>query len=356
MVVLCHTREVAIQTWNCALQLANGTGLKCHIIHGGGGSKVYRVQERKLADGCDLLVATPGMLVVLLLSIPFTNTIAGRLVELLGGPERSRLTLKELQLMIFDEADILLTTPFDEVLAGIRNRAPVLRKYTMWFCASSLTQAAVDCMQDNWLVPQEPAETLDDLHPFYTSQDAVWLASQNEDWYDHIASKTATSFVEARVETRLEATRDLVREFSTENFLTLVNETALVDQTAAIMRQEWTVATSSLHGKCTQQHREKSMREFNRGESRILVATIRHFSHGIDLPQVSRLIFLRLPDTMAVYRSAAGRVGRLGRPATIHVFYDQANLQEVEMFRNISSGNVDKAEFSLRDALPHEKQ
>ena len=153
MVVICHTREVAIQTWNCALQLLNGTGLKCHISHGGGGWKVYGVQFNQLANRYNLHVSTPGMLVVLLRSIKFTNTIAGRPVDLLSRPEHSRLTLVDLELMIFDEADTLLATLFDEELARIRDRAPVLRSYTMWFCVSSITQTSVDCMLKDWPFP-----------------------------------------------------------------------------------------------------------------------------------------------------------------------------------------------------------
>ena len=61
--VLAPTRELASQIFEEALKIANRSGATCACIYGGA---KLRPQLLELADGADLLVATPGRLIDLI--------------------------------------------------------------------------------------------------------------------------------------------------------------------------------------------------------------------------------------------------------------------------------------------------
>ncbi len=100
-VVLCPTRELALQVAEEATQLLSGSQVVVFCVHG----KVsLGPQQRALAEGVDLLVATPG-----------------RCRELL---ESSALDLSRVRHVVLDEADRMLDLGFEPQVRAIIDATP----------------------------------------------------------------------------------------------------------------------------------------------------------------------------------------------------------------------------------------
>ncbi|KAF4702677.1 DEAD-box ATP-dependent RNA helicase, partial [Perkinsus olseni] len=94
--VLAPTRELASQIFAEARKFCFGTGIRAVVVYGGA---EIRLQLRELERGCDLLVGTPG-----------------RLTDLI---ERYRVSLSQVNCLIFDEADRMLDMGFEPQIRRI---------------------------------------------------------------------------------------------------------------------------------------------------------------------------------------------------------------------------------------------
>lgn len=100
ILVVCPTRELAIQIFDEARKFCYRSMLRPCVIYGGG---PIRDQVEQIGRGCDLLIATPG-----------------RLVDIMKRPHI--LSLRRLKYMVIDEADELLdddwSGPLEHILTG----------------------------------------------------------------------------------------------------------------------------------------------------------------------------------------------------------------------------------------------
>ena len=87
--IITPTRELAIQIYNEARKFAQGSNIKAVVAYGGT-STGY--QARKLQQGCNILVATPG--------------------RLLDNVEKGRVSFKNLEFLVLDEADRMMDMGF----------------------------------------------------------------------------------------------------------------------------------------------------------------------------------------------------------------------------------------------------
>ncbi len=100
VVIVCPTRELAVQIFNEARKFCYRTMLRPCVIYGGG---PIREQVEQLQKGCDILIASPG-----------------RLIDFMDRP--AVLTLRRLRYMVIDEADEMLhddwQEDFTKILSG----------------------------------------------------------------------------------------------------------------------------------------------------------------------------------------------------------------------------------------------
>lgn len=97
VVVVCPTRELAVQIFNEARKFCYRTMLRPCVVYGGA---AIRDQEAQLQKGCDVLIATPG-----------------RLVDFMNRP--NVLTLRRVRYMVVDEADEMLMDDWKDDLNTI---------------------------------------------------------------------------------------------------------------------------------------------------------------------------------------------------------------------------------------------
>jgi translation initiation factor 4A len=93
---------------------------------------------------------------------------------------------------------------------------------------------------------------------------------------------------------------------------------------------------SAMHSELPQQERDKVMKEFRLGASRVLVTTDL-LARGIDVYQVSLVINYDIPKQKETYIHRIGRSGRFGRKGTAINFVtpeDKDELESIQKFYN----------------------
>ena len=284
MLVLAPTRELAAQIAKSAEAYGRFMRLSVGVIFGGvPNSKSVRT----VARGLDVLVATPG-----------------RLLDLI---DQRALTLRELEILVLDEADQMLDLGFIHALKRIVALVPPKRQ-TLFFSATM--PKAIRELADRYL--SNPAEV--SVTPAATTveriEQSVTMVNQ--------AEKTALL---AMVLGREPVERALVFSRTKHG----------ADKIVRLLEAAG-IPASAIHGNKSQAQRERALALFRSGEVNILVATD-IAARGIDIPGVSHVVNFDLPDVPEQYVHRIGRTARAGADGIAIAFCspdERANLRDIE--------------------------
>jgi len=263
MLVLAPTRELASQIAASAQTYGRFMHLSVGVIFGGvPNSKSLRT----VARGLDVLVATPG-----------------RLLDLI---DQRALSLRDLEILVLDEADQMLDLGFIHALKRIVSLVPVKRQ-TLFFSATM--PKSIKELADRYLT--NPAEVA--VTPVAKTADRVQqkvvLVNQSE--------KTAllTIFLQSE-----ETERTLVFSRTKHGADKIVR-----------MLEAAGIAANAIHGNKSQAQRERAIADFRSGKVPVLIATD-IAARGIDIPGVSHVINYDLPEVPEQYVHRIGRTARAG--------------------------------------------
>ncbi|MFW5796855.1 MAG: DEAD/DEAH box helicase, partial [Alkalispirochaeta sp.] len=118
VLIVAPTRELAVQIKEEADMLAEKLPLKAEVFHGGVG---YGAQEHALDQGCQIMVGTPG-----------------RILDL---SQTGKLPLKDVKIMVIDEADRLFDMGFyPDIRRMMRRMRPREERLNMLFSATLSTR------------------------------------------------------------------------------------------------------------------------------------------------------------------------------------------------------------------------
>jgi ATP-dependent RNA helicase RhlE len=263
MLVLAPTRELASQIAASAETYGRFMRLSVGVIFGGvPNSKSVRT----VARGLDVLVATPG-----------------RLLDLI---DQRALSLRDLEILVLDEADQMLDLGFIHALKRIVSLVPT-RRQTLFFSATM--PKAIKELADKYLT--DPAEVA--VNPVSKTADRVEqkvvLVNQPE--------KTALLTIFLQTE-------------ATERTLVFSRTKHGADKIVRMLGAAG-IAANAIHGNKSQAQREKAIREFRSGEVPVLIATD-IAARGIDIRGVSHVINYDLPEVPEQYVHRIGRTARAG--------------------------------------------
>ncbi|MDX7841860.1 DEAD/DEAH box helicase [Aeromonas caviae] len=262
--VLVPTRELASQVSAALQEIADGLGVRLLTLCGG---VAQEWQERELALGPQLLVATPG-----------------RLRDLLA---QQTLGLGALRMLVLDEADRLLEMGFWPDIQWLMKAMPEARQQ-MLFSATlpvELESLASGLLQDPVRIEAEPLNSLvSDI------EERLYLVNRSSKVPALIALLEAGEWPQALV------------------FISARDDADGVAKKLA--RAGMTVAV--LHGHKDQATREQALADFKEGRVRVLVATDL-MARGIHVEALPVVINLDLPDHAPVYVHRIGRTARAGQ-------------------------------------------
>lgn len=263
--ILCPTRELAIQVAEELAELGDPKGVRVLPIYGGA---PMGPQLAQLKAGCDVVAGTPG--------------------RVLDHIRRRTLRLVHVHIAVLDEADEMLSMGFWEEVTAIMDQLPSQRQ-TFLFSAT---------------LPDEIRKTaksyLKDPIGIDISRDELTVEG-----ITNIAYET---------DDRLPKPRNLLYILEVErpdSAIIFCNTRDDTNTVANFLRRQGFHAYA-LSGDLAQKDRERIMNRMKRGELQYLVATD-IAARGIDISDLSHVVLYSLPDFTEVYVHRVGRTGRAGK-------------------------------------------
>lgn len=107
---------------------------------------------------------------------------------------------------------------------------------------------------------------------------------------------------------------------------------------------------SAMHGDMEQPDRERIMKEFRAGNSRVLITTD-VWARGLDVPQVSLVINYDLPNNRELYIHRIGRSGRFGRKGVAINFVKADDIRILRDIEQYYSTQIDEMPMNVADLI-----
>lgn len=262
--VIVPTRELALQYATEAQKIGRDRGVKVFAILGG---EKMALQQAKLRDGVQFLVATPGRLI---------DFIYNRLID-----------LSQVKSLVLDEADEMLSMGFYEDLEFIM-QCLVQQHQTLLFSATmppAIRKLALRHMKE----PLEIALTHDRRSP---------------EGIDHL-------FIYCSPRERDGCLEEAIRSMEPKQCLIFCRSRIEVERLARYLKDSFD-KVDYLHGGMSQGARSVMTARVRSGKIHILVATD-IAARGLDFTNVSHVFMYHLPNDPEVYVHRAGRTGRFFR-------------------------------------------
>lgn len=300
VLVLCPTRELALQVTDEFEKLAKYKKIKCVTVYGG--DPIER-QIRALKVGAHVVVGTPG-----------------RVIDHL---ERGTLQLENVKVAILDEADEMLDMGFREDIETILEELPFDRQTLLFSATMSKPILAI-------------------IQKF-----------QNEPVIIKVVRKELTAenieqlYYEIKASAKLEVMCRLIDFYNLQLMLVFCNTKKKADEVVAELIERGYKA-EAIHGDLNQRQREKVMKQFREGAINILVATD-VAARGIDVSGVDAVFNYDIPLDPEYYVHRIGRTGRAGKSGKAFTFVvgrEFIRLREIQEYtkKKIERGVVPSIE------------
>ena len=274
MLVLSPTRELASQIADNAVRYARFVPINVTTAFGG---VPIGKQQRALAGGVDILVATPG-----------------RLIDLI---EQRMLSLEKVEILVLDEADQMLDLGFIHALRRIVGLLPRARQ-TLFFSATM--PSAIKDLSAKFL--KDPVQVA--VTPVASTAEKV----EQRGVFVNQAEK------QALLTMTLKNTPDM------ERVLIFSRTKHGADRIVKLLGQSG-IPANAIHGNKSQPQRERALDEFRRGKAKILIATD-IAARGIDVSGVSHVVNFDMPPVPEQYVHRIGRTARAGAAGIALSFID----------------------------------
>jgi ATP-dependent RNA helicase RhlE len=283
-VVVCPTRELAIQVAGEAERFGKYVGLRTVLAYGGTSSSG---QKSELTQGCDLLVATPG-----------------RLLDFLG---QGWVSTRRTRFLVLDEADRMLDMGFINDVDAIVRRIPMSRQ-TLLFSATFPPE--IRSLSERYLMHPETVRIDTAVRVKESVEHAVLEVSsrQKVDLLLALLDRDRPSKCLVFTATR-EMTTELARRLRTRN--------------------HEVVSLSSL---LSQSNRERALTAFRNGVFDVLVATD-VAARGLDIDDIDLVVNFDVPMHAEDYVHRIGRTGRAhreGKALTLVSELDGPRVAQIE--------------------------
>jgi ATP-dependent RNA helicase DeaD len=284
--ILAPTRELADQIGQEFAKLSFGR--RAFAVGVVGGASIFN-QQRLLAQGCQVVIATPG-----------------RLMDLMA---RNSIRLDKVKIVVLDEADQMLDVGFQPAVEAIMEAIPGPRQTLL---LSATMPAGVRKLAETYLT--DPVD--------------VRLIPENE---DATIPAIRQAYVMVEPGRKFDMLTGLLRREQPKRAIIFCRTKHGADKLGDSLRGEG-FSASAMHGDLSQAVRNRVLQAFRSGRLEMLVATD-VVGRGIDVRGVTHVINFDLPDDPSQYVHRIGRTGRMGNDGSAFslVFPDQGKLlDEIE--------------------------
>lgn len=304
--ILCPTREIALQTYQTLLKFAAPQGVTSVVTIGG---KNMRQETKELAEYPNIIVATPG--------------------RACDHQERGNIWLEYIQVVVLDEADRMLDMGFSKQLNQILDRTPKDRQ-TLLFSATvgaETERLARKYLNNPKKITIGTAVSVVDT----VEQELLWVNARSKmrELVSILRSVTGTVIVFTR--TKIDCNR-VWASLHSKGF-----------------HDSGYISSSKL-----QKHREKVLDDVRSKKIRILVATD-VAGRGIDVEDVVLVVNYDFPQSVEDYIHRVGRTGRKGKAGKAVTFVmpgDSRDLVQIEKSLGIVIKETRAADYKYVKPAP----
>ena len=294
VLVLVPTRELVVQVVEEIEKLSKYINNRVLGVYGGTN---INTQKQAVAQGLDIIVATPGRLYDLAVS--------------------RTLQLKSIQKLVIDEVDVMLDLGFRHQLINIFDILPQRRQNIMF--SATMTEDVDLLITDFFRNPERisiavSGTPLDNISQhlynvpnFYTKVNLLVHLLQDEARFNKVLIFVAFKRMADR----------------------------LFDKLDAFFKEELCV----IHSNKTQNYRLRSIEQFREGENRILIATD-VMARGLDIDNVSHVINFDTPQYPENYMHRIGRTGRAEREGEALVFSTEKEQEAIENIERLMAMKI----------------
>jgi ATP-dependent RNA helicase RhlE len=282
--ILVPTRELAAQVQESIRAYGKHLRLRSTVVYGGVG---FAPQAQELRRGVDVVVATPG--------------------RLLDHVEQRTVDLRQIEILVLDEADRMLDMGFIHDIRKILKLLPAKRQNLLFSATfpEEVRTLAAGFMHDAVTVEvaarNRPIELISQVaHPVDKDRKRQLLAQlvKQGDWRQVLVF----------TRTKHGANR-LAEQLETDG-----------------------IETAAIHGNKSQPQRMKALQRFKDGELQVLVATD-IAARGIDIEALPHVVNYDLPNVSEDYVHRIGRTGRAGesgQAVSLVSGEDRSYLRDIE--------------------------
>ena len=287
--VLCPTRELAIQIAKDLQALAGDLPVKIMPVYGG---QRMKVQSDKLKKGPHILVGTPG--------------------RVMDFHQRGELPYDNIQMAVLDEVDRMLDIGFRDDIRRILGG--MTQKHQTIFVSATISEE-IERLARKYLTDPERLT--------HEGKSLTVARVDQQAWEVNPWDKS-----------RLLA--HLIKKHEPEVTIVFCRTKMAVDRTSKHLASRG-IKSEVMHGDIRQSRRNRVLEEFKTGKVKLLIASDLA-ARGIDVDGITHVVNYDIPDNPDDYVHRIGRTARAGQEGTAWTFIcpDEGHLlMQVEQLTNV---------------------
>ncbi len=304
--ILCPTRELAIQVSEQIELLGKYKGIHAVAIYGGAG---YDKQIQGLKQGLQVVVGTPG--------------------RILDHIRRGTLKLGAVKNVILDEADEMISMGFKEDLETILEEIP--KGVHTWLFSATMSRQ-VRSVAEKYLSNPEQV-TVNKQEMLSSSVEQVYFPTHESD-----KPEVLGKIIEAA-----------------DDFYGIVfcqTKSLVVDLTEYLQKRGFSV--DCLHGDMNQAGRERTMTNFRERRIKVLVCTD-VASRGLDVKNVTHVVNYSIPREFDIYVHRIGRTARGGSAGIAMSLVTPSQRGLIRRIEELTNARVSEGKIPKRKDIAYKK-
>jgi len=289
-IVLSPTRELASQIYNVMTQFTPATNITAGLFIGGNDVAVDVHKLKK--ETVNVVIGTPG-----------------RINDVL-----SHVSVKNLQILIMDEADRLLDMGFEKSITSILAKLPKQRRTGLF--SATMTEAVTELVRAGLRNPVRVIVKVD--------------SEQNQRTPTSLSIQYLPLSARAKIPTLLQ----LLNKHKSDKVIVYMATCACVDYFYKALQSHPLLPSTflSLHGKMDPKRRAAVFASFQSAQSGVLLCTD-VAARGLDVPDVDFVLQVDPPQDPKAFSHRCGRTARFGKQGQAIVFLMPEELAFVDFCR-----------------------
>ncbi len=292
VLIIVPTRELVVQVVDEIEKLSKYQQIRVAGVYGGAN---INTQKKLIAEGQDIIVATPGRLYDLAVS--------------------RVLQLKSIQKLVIDEVDVMLDLGFRPQLMNIFDILPPRRQNIMF--SATMTDDVDALITDFFQKPERIS----------VARSGTPLENITQIGYKIPNFYTKVNFL----------LEELASAKAYPKALLFTRDKRMADRLFRRLDEAFPQQCEVIHSNKTQNYRLNSIKDFEEGVVRILVATD-VMARGLDIDDITHVINVDTPGYPENYLHRIGRTGRAQKQGTAIVFTtpkEESFLEEIETLMQV---------------------